>query len=42
MVEYYLPTYFQIVRGYTPGKSGYMMIPLVRTERDFNCAVQLW
>lgn len=24
-----MPTYFQIVRGYSPAKSGYMMIPIV-------------
>lgn len=27
--EYYLPTYYQVVRGYTPAKSGYMMIPII-------------
>jgi len=29
VIVYYLPTYFQIVRGYTPAKSGYMMLPVV-------------
>ena len=33
-IEYYMPTYFQIVRGYTPGKSGYLMIPLVNYHFD--------
>ncbi|PNP58435.1 hypothetical protein FNYG_15098 [Fusarium nygamai] len=27
--EYYLPTYYQLVRGYTPVKSGYMMLPII-------------
>jgi hypothetical protein len=30
VVEYYMPIYFQVVRGYSPAKSGYMMIPIVR------------
>ncbi|KAK3670712.1 hypothetical protein LTR78_009404 [Recurvomyces mirabilis] len=25
----YLPTYYQVIRGYTPGKSGYLMLPTV-------------
>lgn len=29
VIEYYLPTYFQIVREYTPTKSGYMLFPLM-------------
>lgn len=29
VVEYYLPTYFQIVRGWTPAHSGWMMLPLI-------------
>ncbi|KAJ5486142.1 hypothetical protein N7530_000442 [Penicillium desertorum] len=29
VLEYYLPTYYQIVRGYSPSESGYMMIPIV-------------
>ncbi|KAF4994304.1 hypothetical protein FGRMN_5889 [Fusarium graminum] len=29
VLEYYLPTYYQIVRGYTPVKSGYMMLPII-------------
>lgn len=29
VLEYYLPTYYQIVRGYTPAKSGYMMLPIL-------------
>ena len=29
VVEYYLPTYYQIVCEYSPSKSGYMMIPIV-------------
>ena len=29
VVEYYLPTYFQAVREYSPSKSGYLMLPLV-------------
>ncbi|KAK5131370.1 hypothetical protein LTR08_000973 [Meristemomyces frigidus] len=29
ILEYYLPTYYQIVRGYTPAKSGYMMLPII-------------
>lgn len=27
VVEYWKPTYFPIVRGYSPAKSGYMLIP---------------
>ncbi|RGP78358.1 hypothetical protein FLONG3_3494 [Fusarium longipes] len=29
VLEYYLPTYYQIVRGYTPVKSGYMILPII-------------
>jgi MFS family permease len=29
VLEYYLPSYYQIVREYSPSKSGYMMIPIV-------------
>ncbi|CAF9902778.1 MAG: hypothetical protein ALECFALPRED_000014 [Alectoria fallacina] len=29
IIEYYLPTYYQIVRGYSPAKSGYMMLPII-------------
>jgi predicted MFS family arabinose efflux permease len=29
VVEYYLPTYFQAIRGYTPTKSGLLMLPTV-------------
>lgn len=29
VIQYYLPTYFQAVREYTPGKSGYLMLPIV-------------
>lgn len=29
IVEYYLPTYYQVVRGYSPAKSGLMMLPIV-------------
>ncbi|KAJ5294024.1 hypothetical protein N7508_008845 [Penicillium antarcticum] len=29
VLEYYLPTYYQVVRGYTPTKSGYMMLPII-------------
>lgn len=29
ILEYYLPTYYQVVRGYTPAKSGYMMLPII-------------
>ncbi|KXL51098.1 MAG: hypothetical protein FE78DRAFT_74772 [Acidomyces sp. 'richmondensis'] len=29
VVEYYLPTYFQIVQGWTPTHSGWMMLPLI-------------
>jgi MFS family permease len=27
--QYYLPTYFQSVRGYTPSQSGIMMLPII-------------
>ncbi|KAI1036259.1 hypothetical protein LB504_011556 [Fusarium proliferatum] len=29
VLEYYLPTYYQLVRGYTPVKSGYMMLSII-------------
>ena len=29
VVEYYMPTYFQAIRGYSPARSGYMMLPLL-------------
>ncbi|GKU11451.1 unnamed protein product, partial [Fusarium langsethiae] len=29
VLEYYLPTYYQLVRGYTPVKSGYMILPII-------------
>ena len=29
VLEYYLPTYYQIVRGYSPTESGYMMLPII-------------
>lgn len=29
VVQYYLPTYFQSIRGYTAGKSGVMMLPII-------------
>ncbi|PGH02378.1 hypothetical protein GX51_04686 [Blastomyces parvus] len=29
VLEYYLPTYYQTVRGYSPAKSGYMMTPII-------------
>ncbi|KKZ63066.1 hypothetical protein EMCG_02567 [[Emmonsia] crescens] len=29
VLEYYLPTYYQTVRGYSPAKSGYMMSPII-------------
>ncbi len=29
VLEYYLPTYYQIVSGYSPAKSGYMMLPII-------------
>ncbi|KAK4888318.1 hypothetical protein LTR27_012769 [Elasticomyces elasticus] len=28
-IEYYMPTYFQVVREYPPAKSGYMLTPIV-------------
>ena len=31
VLEYYLPTYYQVVRGYTPAESGYMMLPIIIT-----------
>jgi MFS family permease len=29
VLQYYLPTYYQVVREYSPSKSGYMMVPIV-------------
>ncbi|KAI1260487.1 efflux pump antibiotic resistance protein [Xylariaceae sp. FL1019] len=29
VLEYYLPTYYQTVRGYSPARSGYMMFPII-------------
>ncbi|KAB8207243.1 major facilitator superfamily transporter [Aspergillus parasiticus] len=29
VLQYYLPTYFQVIREYSPSKSGYMMVPIV-------------
>ncbi|EED23298.1 efflux pump antibiotic resistance protein, putative [Talaromyces stipitatus ATCC 10500] len=29
VLEYYLPIYYQVVRGYSPAKSGYMMLPII-------------
>ena len=29
VLEYYLPTYYQTVRGYSPAKSGYMLLPIL-------------
>ncbi|RBR15640.1 uncharacterized protein FIESC28_07281 [Fusarium coffeatum] len=29
VLEYYLPTYYQLVRGYSPVKSGYMILPII-------------
>lgn len=29
VVQYYLPTYLQSIRGYTAGKSGVMMLPII-------------
>lgn len=29
VLEYYLPTYYQIVRAHSPAKSGYMMLPII-------------
>ncbi|TRX91496.1 hypothetical protein FHL15_007501 [Xylaria flabelliformis] len=29
VLEYYLPTYYQTVRGYSPAKSGYLMFPII-------------
>lgn len=28
VLEYYIPIYFQVVRGWTPAKAGYMMLPI--------------
>lgn len=29
ILDYYLPTYYQVVRHYSPAKSGYMMLPII-------------
>ena len=29
VVEYYLPTYFQVMRGYSPTRSGLLMFPII-------------
>ncbi|PYH43101.1 MDR family MFS transporter [Aspergillus saccharolyticus JOP 1030-1] len=29
VLEYYLPTYYQVVRGYSPAQSGYLMLPII-------------
>lgn len=29
VLEYYLPTYYQVVRGFPPAQSGYMMLPFI-------------
>lgn len=29
VIKYYLLTYFQVIREYTPVKSGYLMLPIV-------------
>ena len=29
VLEYYMPTFFQAVRGYSPAQSGYMMLPIL-------------
>lgn len=29
VLEYYLPTYYQVVRGFSPAQSGYMMLPFI-------------
>lgn len=29
ILEYYLPTYYQIVRSYSPAKSGYILFPII-------------
>lgn len=29
VLEYYLPTYYQVVRGYSPAKSGYLMLSII-------------
>ncbi|TQS33572.1 hypothetical protein Golomagni_06078, partial [Golovinomyces magnicellulatus] len=29
VIEYYLPTFYQVVHGFSPAHSGYMMIPIV-------------
>ena len=28
ILEYYIPIYFQVVRGWTPARAGYMMLPM--------------
>lgn len=29
VLDYYLPTYYQVVRGFSPAKSGYLMLPVI-------------
>lgn len=29
VIEYYLPTYYQVVRGYKPAESGYLLLPII-------------
>lgn len=29
VIEYYMPTYFQAIKEYSPAKSGYMMLPFI-------------
>lgn len=29
VIHYYMPTYFQVARGWSPAKSGYMMLPVI-------------
>lgn len=29
VLDYYLPTYYQVVRGFSPAKSGYFMLPVI-------------
>jgi MFS family permease len=41
VLEYYLPTYYQTVREYSPGTSGYMIIPIIvgSTIGTFLCGL---
>lgn len=38
VVEYYMPTYLQVVREYPPAKSGYLMIPIVSALPMPSCS----